>query len=173
MVLVCYTLVFSTNLYSTRVLQLFTSRNTNTAELYSWWFMILYLVVLSFFFTKVQAGQLHSDTQLKQSCNILSLPHLKTRYSTLHPWISFFSLTTSPQIKHRECILPSLTSWIPVTVLTYFVLECGLSSLSSSQSMKKQFFQNRIKKQRVLAPYPCIATSSHSQITAPLPPERT
>ena len=142
---VSVTLIFSTNLYSTRALQLFTSRNTNTAELYSWWFMILYLVVLSFFFTKVQAGQLNSDTQLKHSCNILSLQHWKTRYSALHPWISFFSLTAIQKIKPWECILPSLTSWIPVTVLTSFILECGLSSRASSQSMKKQFCQKCIK----------------------------
>lgn len=56
-----------------------------------------------------------------------------------HPWISFSSLTASHQIKHWECTLPSLTSWIPVTALTYFKLECGLSSPVSSQNVKRQF----------------------------------
>lgn len=48
-------------------------------------------------------------------------------------------MTASHQIKHWECTLPSLTSWITVTALTYFKLECGLFSPVSSQNMKRQF----------------------------------
>lgn len=55
----------------------------------------------------------------------------------LHIHGSHFPLTASHQFKHWECTLPSLTSWISVTALTYFKLECGLSSPASSQNCEK------------------------------------
>lgn len=75
-----------------------------------------------------------------------------------HPWISFSSLTASHQIKHWQCTLPSLTSWIPGTALTYFKLECGLSSPASSQSMRRQFCL-KWTCHMTLVSLPCLSTS--------------
>lgn len=110
--------------------------------------MILSLVVLSFFFTKVQACQLISDTQLKHPSNVLSLQHLRTSYSALHSWIPSFSLTTCQQIKHWECILPCPTSWVTVTV--WLISDWTVVS----QSMDKQRCQERFQKERVSATWP-------------------
>lgn len=71
-----------------------------------------------------------------------------------HPWISFSFLTTSHQFKHWECTLPSLTSWISVTALTYFKLECGLSSPASSQNREKA-----ILPEVDLSHDPCVTAS--------------